>query len=355
MASLVNLSFDLRLVLKILAGFRAGVFVLFLLYSGFVFAKNQFFPEPPPPPEVKFGKIPDVSFPLQEKSSVGFKVNTKSGDLPADFPDRIKVYKNKGFEPSLTALQDARSRVEGLLFNNREEKVSETTFRWAKVTGETLSLDIYTNDFTVDSNFLFFPEVYSSGSFALTKDRLTSVITAFLGGLEIDVSNFDFDVTRVKYYKIANNTLEQVESQNDAQIARVDLFQKRVDDKPIFYPEYNGSTMHFFIGEREGALQITKAEFYQHITNAEESSTYPIIPVQKALDDLARGKGLILTEKPLFSKTFEITDVNLVYYYGKNDTGYLNPIYVFYGSDFFAIVNALSPDLISNETDGTNN
>lgn len=355
MASLANITSELRLVLKILAGVLAGIFVLFLLYSGFIFAKNQFFPEPPPLPEAKFGKIPDVSFPLQEKSSVGFKLNTKSGDLPTNFPDRVNVYKNKGFEPSLTALQDARSRVEGLQFNNREEKVSETTFRWTKASGETISLDIYTNDFTVDSSFLFFPDLYSSGSFALTKDRLTNIVTAFLGGLEIDVSDFDFDVTRVKYYKITNNTLEQVESQNDAQIARVDLFQKRVDEKPIFYPEYNGSTMHFFIGEREGVLQITKAEFYQHVTNTSESSTYPIIPVQKALDDLSKGKGLILTEKPLFSRTFEITDVNLVYYYGKNDTGYLNPVYVFYGSDFFAIVNALSPELISNEPNGINN
>lgn len=356
MASLASITFELRLAIKIIVGILIGVFLIMILYGGGVFIKKTFFPDPPPPPDMALGKLPELTFPLQTKSSVGFKVNTKSGFLPPT-PDRAKVYRNKPFETSLTALQDTRGRIENLKFTSREEKISETVFRWTKDTGDTISLDIYTKDFTLDSNFLFFPEKYTIGSFDMTKDNLKGVVSSFLGILSIDLSDFDFEAMRIRYYRINNNALIQVESQNEAQIARVDLFQNRIDETPIFYPEYNGSTMNFFIGEvaTSSNLEVVKAEFYQHIPNKEEVGTYPIISIQNALDDLNRGKGIVLTEKPLSSQTFQITDAGVAYYYGKEDTGFLYPVYVFYGSDFYAIVSALAPESISNEPNGVNN
>ncbi len=365
MASLASITFELRLVIKIIVGILIGLFLIMILYGGGVFVKNRFFPDPPIPPDMALGKLPDLTLPSQSKNSVGFNVNTKTGNLPST-ADRATVFRNKPFETSLTALQDTRGRIENLKFTSREEKISETVFRWTKDTGETISLDIYTKDFALESNFLSFPEKYTVGSFNMTKDHLKGVVSGFLGILNIDLSNFDYEAMRVRYYRISNNALVQVESQNEAQIARVDLFQKRIEVKvepekietiPIFYPEYNGSTMHFFIGELASSLELSvvKAEFYQHIPNLEEFGTYPIISIQNALDDLKRGKGIVLTEKPLNSQTFQITDAGVAYYYGKEDAGFLYPVYVFYGSDFYAIVSALAPESISNETNGVNN
>lgn len=356
MASLANITSELRLAIKIVVGIIAGVFLVLILYGGGVFLKRTYFPDPPPAPDMALGKLPELLFPVQAKSSIGFNVNTKSGELPPA-PDRAKVFRNKPFETSLTALQDTRGRIENLKFTSREEKVSETVFRWTKDTGETISLDIYTKDFTLDSNFLFFPERFTVGSFDMTNDNLKDVVTSMLGILDIDLSDFDFETMRIRYYRISNNALVQVESQNEAQIARVDLFQNRIDEIPIFYPEYNGSTMNFFIGElvSNSTLEIVKAEFYQHIPNREEFGTYPIITMQNALDDLSRGKGIVLTDRPLSSQTFQITDASVAYYYGKEDTGFLYPVYVFYGSDFYAIVSALAPESINNDPNRIDN
>jgi len=351
MASLASVTFELRLFIKIGVGILISLITIFLIYSGGIFIKEKYFPDPPPPPNMALGRLPQFTFPSQTKSNIGFNVNTKSGELPA-LPTRAKVYQNKPFEPSLTALQDARSKIENLRFTNSEEKISDTIFKWTKDTGETISMDIYSKNFTVDSNFIYFPEQYAKGSFDLTKQKLQNSVTTFLSTLDIDISDFDFEATRIRYYKITNGSLEQVESQNDAQIARIDLFQKNIEDIPILYPEYNGSTMHFFIGARlpGSELIVLKAEFYKHTPDIEKVGTYPIIEIQNALDNLNKGGGIVLSEKPLVSQTFQITNVSLAYYYSKEDFGFLYPVYVFYGSDFSALVSALAPESISNET-----
>lgn len=333
MATLAQITSETRIILKILGALFAILFVLFMFIKGGEIAKKLFFPSPPPPPDEKFGALPPISFPLQKNPSYNFVLNTISGKLPA-FPDRMNVYKVKEEEPNLSALSNTRIKIKNLGFTEKETKLTDTKYEWSKSTGEYIVYDTLTNNFWINSNYLNASSAL--GFFSLKKDDAIRTATAVMENLKVEASDLDKDKTSFTFYKIMNRQMVKVESQNEAEVARLDFFQKDVaQEQSIYYPELPKSIIYFVFGVRGGLPQILEAQFNHYSLDTTNVATYGIKNADAAFEDLKNGKGyFIIDAQTKKNSSIEITDLSLGYYVGESNQKYVMPIVVFEGNGF---------------------
>ncbi|PIR78817.1 MAG: hypothetical protein COU26_04510 [Candidatus Levybacteria bacterium CG10_big_fil_rev_8_21_14_0_10_36_30] len=350
MATLVKITRETRILLKILAIVGSVMFILYLTVNGATLFKKIFFPTPLPPPEEKFGKLPIVSFPSQNITRIEYRINTVNKTLPAS-PDRMKVYKTREFPPILGALQDVRDKLKKLDYKLFEKRISDTKSSWTNSNGETITYDIYRNNFQIKSNFIANPplKVYEQTA---KKDEISRFIFSFLANVGIDTSDIDTNLTTVKYFKLSSGTLIPVDNQFEAQVARVDLFQNDLSENGLqlkmYYPNNNQSIMYFYLANVDGIQRIIEAGFTHNVVDKNMVTTYPIKTTQQAFDDLQAGKAFVFLDNP-GSKSLDLIEVFLGYYFSDDETqSYTVPIYVFKGNGFTAYVNAVPDTSIGN-------
>ena len=337
MAKLADIDSVIRAILRIAGVAFVVVAAIFLFFKGGQIFKNIFFPTPPPPPEEKFGKLPPLAFPTQSPQRFTYRINTLSGKLPA-LPDRMKVYKVSQAPASLVALTSVRESLRNVGYSQNEKKISEAVYKWSNSNGTTITYNTVNNNFRISSNFLSAtPPRRLIGNAAIASDAYDEA-TRFLGSIGEDVKDLDPTAARAIYLKIENGNIIGAASQNDAQFIRVDLYQKPLDKKTIYYSVQNQSPTYFIYKDEGGLPQIVDGAFF-HYSASSESSDYAIKTADQAFNDLEQGNAFVLSEKRK-SGAIDITDVTLGYYIGDNPEYFL-PIIVFHGGGFTAYVNAL--------------
>lgn len=346
MAKLAEITSEIRIVLKILGIAATIVVMLFLVLRGGEIFKNLFFPTPTAPPEEKFGRLPEVSFPNQNPVNLIYRINTITGKLPltgnlsGQFPDRMKVYRVNRAEPSLVALVEVRNRLSGVGFSQNETKVSESVYRFSDSTGTTIIYDLITNNFKISSNIFASPPQKLVGDTA-TAEGATRQAINLAESIGEDTSDIDPDLTQTTYLKVQNGALIEATSQNDAQLIRVDLFQKALDNTTIYYPALKESPMYFIFKNESGFPATVEVGFVHYTANLSEKSDYSIKSAAAAFEDLKRGNAFVFNENKQ-TGPIDITEVSPGYYINANDPQYFVPIIVFSGSGFTAYVNALA-------------
>src|SRR5436190_20666669 len=120
------------------------IFVLFLIIGKFTFDMSvkvyrHFYPEPPPPPTITFGKLPKIAFPGKDRPKMGqIKVETPTGDLPA-FKTQQKVYFMPKLSSQLLSLETTRFKTAAMGFNE-ESQVSDTVYKFKSPNSSTLEI-----------------------------------------------------------------------------------------------------------------------------------------------------------------------------------------------------------------------
>ena len=339
--TLANVTRETRIILKLFAVSLIFIAVLFVFYKGGEFVKNTFFPTPAAPPEEKFGKLPPVEFPPQNPTSLKYRINTVSGQLP-QFPDRMTVYKTKKNQASLVNLQTARNRVRNVGFTENETKISETLYQWRNGLGDQIEVNIITNSFKISSNYLNSVLPTRIGEQVARKEDAIGFVRDFLQDLNIDIANISEEESTLTYLKAADGKLVEAASEADAQFVRVDLFQNKIDQEfSIYYPGLNKSIMYFIIRSDEHVPGIVAAQFTYVTLDENNSSTYPIKTSEAAFEDLKIGNSMVFN----FDQNqgvVDITDVRLGYYIGDEEQQYFLPIIIFEGKNFTAYVQAVS-------------
>lgn len=330
--SLAQITSELRTTLKLFGAAVGIICVVFVVYMGasYIIKLNT----PPPPPDQKFGKLPEVLFPAQNPVKAEFRVNTIDGTLPS-FPDRMTIYKTKLADPSLGALQTTKQKAASAGFDQNETKISDSLYQWTDEKGRILQMDIYTNNFKLSSNFLASPPIPFSTE--IDKKMAVENVYSFLNSLGFELDDIDPELSQVSFLKLENGNIAPVDNQNDANLISVDLFQKKLDEKPIFYPEgLNKSTMNFLLQNNN----IVDADFTNYPPDNSDSATYPIISSSEALEKLKNGNAFII-ENENNSSVIDITNVESGYYIGNEIQQYFLPIAVFKGKNFLAYVSLL--------------
>lgn len=347
MATLPKVTRNIRTSLKV-----GGVFSVFLLASILTlklvqFIKEKYYPPPAPPIAQKFGMLPRVSFPPQLPTQLKFSVNTVSGTLPV-FPDRIKVYKIKQKEQKLLDLLNARALLAAIHFTKKERQVFDTLYEWHHRSMENtfIRYDILSRNFSFHSDYMKDPLVVETPSLPNDMNIYKKTVFDFLARLGIDGSDIDPDKTLFTYLKLVKNNLVQTKDIKDAQLVRVDLFQKPVNEKPIFYQSLTRSNMYFLLGSSGTTLpKIVEAYFTHLVPDEVDFAEYPLKPSHLAYQDLVQGKAYIMNFGRL--NQIEITDVSFGYYIGSDEQTYLMPVVVFDGRGFKAFVHAIPDTSIS--------
>lgn len=343
MPNLVTVTKESRLILKI-GGITCGVIlVLYILIAGGTLMRDIFFPKPPPPPAQALGKLPHISFPIQENPAglgIQYTVNTVDGQLPV-LPDRVNVYKLIQPEPNLLALENAQRTLTSLDFVENQTKLTDTLYRWTQSrTGIIIEYDIVTKNFSITSSYLTNPFLVASNLLPDEK-RVISDMTGYLQSMGANRENIDMESAVVEYLESKNGILAPAENLGNARYVRITLRQSDVDEIPIIYDTPSSSILSFVASYPSSRFQILEGEFYNHVVNEEEKSDYPLKTAAQAFEDLQNGNAYVINPQNL--SNVDITNVELRYYLSKVNNGFLLPVIVFTGINFTAYVEAIPP------------
>ncbi len=348
MLTLSQATAETRAALKWSGVIFLAIVLIFLIFKFGVFLQQTFFPTPPPPPTVSFGKLPSIIFPNNvSDKNFNYSLDTVTGTLPT-FQDRVNVYKIVPVAPDLLALNKAISKVGAVGFTNPEVPVSAKVYQWNDngPLNRSLTMDIFSDDFSLSSTFISDPIVQSAVNLS---DETSAINTAqnFLSTMSSFPDDIDSAKTKTFLFSIKNNTLTTATSVSNSQVIEVDFFQKDVDKLPIYYPTAVGSTMNVLVVGGKDQSQVAQVNF-SHQTVSDQSATYPIKTAQDAYNLLKQGKGYIAS---YFGSSTDISikNVFLAYYVGDKKQDYLYPIAVFEGDNgFFAYVPIITDVWTSN-------
>ncbi|MCL5434925.1 MAG: hypothetical protein M1405_00885 [Patescibacteria group bacterium] len=337
-----------RVILKWGGIILAVLIVIVLIFRGGTALKRTFFPAPPAPPTVSFGKLPLIIFPNNvSDKNFNYSLDTVTGALPA-FPDRIKVYKMSPIPPDLLALKKAKNKVSSVGFTNPELSVSPKVYQWNSddPLNRSITMDVFSADFALSSTFISDPVVISAKNLP---NPQTAIGTAqdFLSSMSSFPGDIDTTKTKTLLFSINNNTLTSATSVSNSQVIEVDFFQKDINNLPIYYPKAVNSTMNVLVVGGKNQPQVAQVNF-SHQSVSDKDATYPIKTAQEAYDLLKQGRGYIAS---YFGATTDISikNVFLAYYIGDKKQQFLFPIAVFQGDNgFFAYVPVVTDEWTGN-------
>ncbi|HJZ05176.1 MAG TPA: hypothetical protein VJ327_04930 [Patescibacteria group bacterium] len=305
-------------------------------------------PEPPPPPTVKYGKLPKINFPTQSfETNPTFKLETIQGSLPK-MPTQGKVYV-VGFNQSrLLELQRVRDRAKGLGFGGEPFTSDELTYTWTNApVPESLVANIVTGAWKYDFDWRTEPASLVSTDIPAS-NRAIDLAKAFLGRMAPLPQDLISGSAKVIYMiASASGETRQAQSFSDANFLRVDVFRANMDELP--FVTTGGETSPIYV-VMNGLKTSNKSERkvvaagYQYSTLLGESATYPFKSIDQAWSELTQGKGYLTKYLPEIT----IRKAYLAYFESDEPQSFVQPVFVFAGDgNIIGYVPAVSEELIA--------
>lgn len=281
-------------------------------------------------PEMKFGNLPPVVFPKAEvtSSNYSYSIDTTTGNLPQT-PKLIKIYFLPISGISLLSSDKSKKLAASLGFSIGPDKISQTLYKYTDDSNGYLTIDLSNGNFhlerqTATASAQMMNSLFDPG--ALQKN-----FKDYLSGKDLLPKDLDNGKINVVY---SNNNKE------DSNFAEVNLWPSEVDKIPIIAAIFNKSLVRAIVNKSTDKVnRYTKIDYTYWPVDITTSSTYPIITAEQALNDLRSGKGYISIEPK--NAQVSITSVYLAYYQTEEYTPYLQPIFIFEGPHFVALVPAI--------------
>lgn len=325
---------------------KKGAVVLIILITAFfttqaVWArvKDIIFPPKVPPPEVAFGKLPVLeipNLPLKEGSDPEYVIDTKTGRLPTDLPDRAKVYKIILPTPTHLTSTRAKELAAKLGFSEEPKKLSSIDYSWEDEEEEkSLKMNINTGDFTLETDIKNLGDL-APGS---TPSKAAAVEQAkrFLSNLNLLSDDYLEGRKESTYLKIEGESLRKVESLSEAQLTRVDFFRE-INEQPIVGPRPYEGSISVILGKEK-----TPFVFYNSWPlDPLQSTTYPIKTPQQVWSEVEEGRAKLTflappkgdpfaSYEPQDPETIFVRRIFLGYFDSEKLQGYFQPVYILEG------------------------
>ncbi|KKR80007.1 MAG: hypothetical protein UU26_C0029G0012 [Candidatus Daviesbacteria bacterium GW2011_GWC1_40_9] len=249
-------------------------------------------------PEMRFGTLPKIKFPAQTVSSSNFtySLDTTTGELP-QVPKLLKVYFIPQTGISLMDADYAKQLAEKLGFPQGPQILATTEYKFTNDQDASLIINITTGNFHFQRQVIPTKDDPPQGSFP-EKERLIhlSLWPADIDKMTVITPQFTQGLVRAT---VTKHTLEA---------------NKYIDINFIFWP-------------------VDKAS----------SSTYLLKLPAQAFSELKIGQGFVALEPD--QPQVSISSVYLAYYQSESYSPYLQPVYVFDGPQFIALVPAIGASL----------
>lgn len=295
-------------------------------------------------PDVKFGILPTLEFPATAVSPSNFtySIETVTGGLPKlgidpGFEKNIRVYFMTQTFATLLSSERSENLAEKFGISTKPEILSETKYKFIDQ-NKSLLADLDTG------NFSYNKEASVSGKTDLDDDnKLVSDFEQILSSIGVLKEDLRQGRTKVTLLKLLEKEFVPTQLRAETTAALISLWPAAVDKKPIFTGNYNQSLVSgVVIGVANDLNNYLTLDFTYYPIDASTFATYPVKSPQQALEDLKGGKGVVVVEpsKP----QVVITSAYLGYYLPQKYSPYLQPIYVFDGPQFTALVPAISSE-----------
>lgn len=364
------------------------IIVLVIFFRIGVVVKNILFPPKIDPANVAYGKIPYLDFPQSTvNEDFTYTIDTLDGTLPV-LPDRVLVYPLVNEEPNLLNLDNVKEKIAAMrMVDNTGSPLPEIPrggpmYEWEELTGlqRKVIFDIVAMNFTITSDYLRSNTVLrANGLRSLNSESdAVPVVEEYLKLISLLPPDLDVEKTKnpdperahnikPQMFSILTGELTSATSLSNAQVIRVDLYQKDIEYKltagkagdltrfqefemnmPIMYPKPPYSTMNFLVGSGTSMLEIVSANFNHQTVNLEpeEEATYPIKTSEEAFNELQEANAYIAAYSGGDTQIL-VNDVYLAYYLGETQQEYLMPVIVFEGPNgFFAYVSAIKDEAL---------
>lgn len=320
------------------------------LFNGFAAFWRASHPEPPPPPTVGFGKLPQLRFDakVENEKPVSYKLETATGTIP-EFGDRSKVYFMPNASASLLADQSAKGTAATYGYVFEPESFGAEIYRWSKSQPllSNLEMNIRTKNISQTTNYLSLPELLSSNQAPSGFDAV-KITKSFLSKADLLPEDIATASGEVLYLKSLGGETAPAVSQSDADFIQVDLNRNPIDGiYRMFTPGgYQGTVRAIITGALKGNDSIVDIETNYNTVDYEQVHTYPLRTPRSAWQLLQAGEGYIANKGD--SQNAIIRTVTLGYYDDFEEQEYLQPIYIFENEDtgFIGYVSALDPTYI---------
>ncbi len=300
-------------------------------------------PDPPPPPDVKFGKLPPLTFPITEQPKLSYRLETRTGSLPV-LDGQFTVYFMPIRKPSLLAYDQAAQIAQRLDFIQEPDKLSETQYRWNSTSPipSSLTIDIITGEFILDRVWQQDPE-YLTPSLFISEERAVEVAHNFLSRVELLPNDIREGTNSTSSLRVENGQLSPAVSISKAQFMQVNLFRAPVNGIGVVNPLANKGLISLIIAfQREEIKQLVRVEYSYFPVDLDQFASYPLIGVEAAWQRLHEGKSFIAAHGGSGNEVV-IRDVYLAYYDSDTPQQFLQPVYVFTGDEgFLGYVPAVS-------------
>lgn len=304
---------------------------------------KQINPEPPPPPDVVFGVLPNLTFPQKFQPQLTYTAEFPTGQLPA-FGDRTNVYKVVNKESQILALDSAKKTAEAMGFTGEPQERSPELYRWTKTTPYPSTLDIYiywgimimSTDWSMDPNF--FTEAKLP-----TEEQAIDQLKSYLKKANLLPQDLQNGEAAVSYLKASGGAYLETISLSEADFIRVDLSREKIDDLYAGYtPDPKQGVVRGILSGNQKA-NLVQLEYYYYPIQNDQPGVYPLKNPAVAWQELIGGKGYIAQIDPDITQVV-IRRLELGYYESFTPQQFYQPIYVFKGdNNFTAYVEAVAP------------
>ncbi|MDD2822852.1 MAG: hypothetical protein PHQ59_02100 [Candidatus Daviesbacteria bacterium] len=285
-------------------------------------------------PNLKFGTLPKIVFPksIVSSSNYSYSLDTETGSF-LQMPKIIKVY----FIPranivSLLAPDESQKLAGKFGFNGSREVLNPTTYQYKDDSNGKFIIDL------ISGNFNFQKQVATaSAKIDTTFINPDQLVNAFKDLLKMNgVSNDDLNTGRSK---VAYNK----NIPNNSNSALVSLWPADFDGVPIVTSSTSASLVNATTSNPNNeSNRFTEVNYTYWQIDKTTFATYPLQPIENAFEELKLGQGYI-TQVPTNAKV-SIIKAYLAYFESEEYTPYLQPVYVFEGPLFTALVPAIKID-----------
>jgi hypothetical protein len=344
MASLTETAYYARrsinwLILGIIA------YIIFrIIWSLFVSFLIFIFPPKAPPPDHKFGKLPQIKFPTVASPSaqLTFKLETIEGSVPNASGSAV-VYFMPKLAPNLLALTNTQKFAERLNFNTNPKPENKNIYHFddPDLPLRTLRYDIVSNNFIVKYNYAQDLGLFNANNtpqIEAAKQEAKTMLQTY--GIMPD----DFRLANISatYLKLSNDQLIPTTSQSQANAVRIDFFRYPALGMQMMTADPTIGLISITLsGTTISKKRVLEFAYTYWPIDYKTIATYKIKTSTQAWQELQKGYGYI--PKYPAGNTIIVRQMKLAYFDSYEPQMYLQPIFVFEGDDFLGYVPAIAP------------
>jgi hypothetical protein len=251
MATLTEASIGSRTGVRYTIYSIIAFFILRAMFLSGVSLYKRIFPPAPTPATIAFGKLTKLPFPETTAKKINFTLETPSGGVPT-FSHLVKVYFMPKVSSNLLSLDFAKEKAKRLGYDSEAQQTTESIYKFShKTAPSTFETNIVSGAFSISYDLNIDPSPINTHP--LQPEVASSAIKSFLAGASLMPTDLTGPVKH-KFLKTQAGGLIPALSQSDANLVRIDLFRKDVDELPSVTSKVTEGNVWFMVsGVKEKA------------------------------------------------------------------------------------------------------